>query len=45
MQKVVEFNPLEDYKNCPSCGAGLVEIHAKTVCTRCGYRRGCCDLM
>ena len=39
------FNPFEDYKDCPSCGFLLVELHAKVMCNRCGYKRGCCDLL
>ncbi|MBI2598301.1 MAG: hypothetical protein HYW50_03835 [Candidatus Diapherotrites archaeon] len=44
-QKTLEFNPLDDFVYCPSCGFKLFELHAKTVCNRCGYKKGCCDLM
>ncbi|MEK6941943.1 MAG: hypothetical protein AABW85_03745 [archaeon] len=44
-QKTIEFNPLEDFGLCPSCGSKLEEMHAKSVCNRCGYKRGCCDLL
>jgi|GEM_PF-2122842 len=44
-QSILDFNPLEDYKFCPACGFELEQMHAKTVCNRCGYKKGCCDLL
>ena len=45
MPDVLGLNPLEDYMNCPACGAEMCEQHAKWVCTKCSYKRGCCDLL
>ena len=28
---------------CDICGAPMLELHCKLVCTRCGYKRDCSD--
>lgn len=28
---------------CDLCGAPMLEVHCKLVCTRCGYQRDCSD--
>lgn len=39
------FNQLDDFPACPVCGGEMKELHAKAVCSKCNYKRGCCDLL
>ncbi|HET6371475.1 MAG TPA: hypothetical protein VFG95_09775 [Nitrospiria bacterium] len=39
----IERPPTGKAERCDICGAPVIEVHCKIVCTRCGYKRDCSD--